>query len=695
MITDLTHNKIISDTLTDKFIASADSVLVELVKEAFGEGAIAIQMYEDHIADGFTRDGRWFYPLTVLTDSGAEIFWISWSVDKKRYSGQIPYSYVGDGPIDFRRETEVPEEFKALMQGRNIYAPNDYVKIKLHTASEDPLFLSGKCSQTFIDEMARQLTEEISRAMLISGLDEAELSLQMIFAPDTYMEHTSENVTYRRLRLADKTSAPRDFWIKWTRTNSAVAYSVSDTPALGTIKFELGEDVPHKIREKEYRFILATDADKYHTAMSRKNVTEWRELIKRAVKRGELEREVAESPAATTPEDDDKLNALLASIAAATSVPPAGESTVGEPDNSLDAVLRKLLEDHTEEETEATEPEYFEPTAEDVDEPQAEAEPLAEESDEEENNAEAPEELADLTIEEVAAPVEEKTVIIEEIKENDDNESEISAIKSEDEIRAEIEARVRLEYESIARMKAEEEAKRLLEEQEKLRRENERLLAEARRAEELRAKQEAERAEREAKLKAEIEAKVRAEAREKERLQEAAMLAIEQKRKLEREREEAERKAEEARRKEAERLAMEERVREEARRMEEERRRREEEERAAKERAEAEAAKAKELAEAAKTPAKKNYTFTSKRVLFIFHSHVDPAITEPMEKIIRATLEQTGKTDVPINVKASVVDEMSVCLDFVRIPQEEEELLIKIVQALGRGNLGIVKARVE
>ena len=81
MIKDLTHNKIIADTLTDGFISSVDRVIVPIVEETF-PGAIAIQMYEDYLADGFLKDGRWYYPLSVLTDEGVRVLWISWSVDK-------------------------------------------------------------------------------------------------------------------------------------------------------------------------------------------------------------------------------------------------------------------------------------------------------------------------------------------------------------------------------------------------------------------------------------------------------------------------------------------------------------------------------------------------------------------------------------------------------------------------------------
>ncbi len=695
MLTDLTHNKIVSDTITEGFIANVNSVLMPLVEGIFGESAIALQMYEDYLADGFNKDGRWCYPFSVLTDEGVRSLWVSWSVDKKRFKSSVPYSYIGDAPIDFKVMENVPDEFLDKLVGRNTYASDDNIKIKIHTASDDALFLSGKCSQTFIDEMAKQLTDLVKRSMAVSDIEKSCLYIQMVFAPDTYMEHTSENVTYRRLRLCDKTSAPRDFWVKWTRTDSALAYSVSDAPALGTVVFELGEDVSQKVREKEYRFLLRTDADKYHSAMSRKNITEWRELVKRAVKRGELlKTDSSISEAKETSEPDDALSALLASIVPQVDA-SIDEIEAVEQDTSLEDALKRILEDPIL----AAEGENEEPVT--------DSSLLNEEVPEEETTVNLFEaasyeeqmlqgETSDDDIFEIKEDINavKNALKIEENKENE-LDSALNGDDREQIIRAEIEAKIRLEYESIARMKAEEEAKKLFEEQERLRIENERLVAEAKRAEEARMREEAARREREERLKAEIEAKVRAEAREKERLAEAAMIAIEEKRKLEAQRAEQMRRAEEeARLKEAQRRAAEERARLEAeRRAEADRIRKEAEERIAQERAAMQ--RTMEAAVSAAQEAKPRYTFTSKRVMFFFRYHVDPNITMPMEAIIRSTLEKAGKTDVPINIKASVIDDMTVCLDFSKIPKEEEELFIKIVQALGNGNLGIAKAKVE
>lgn len=650
---DLTHNKIIADTLTDKFALSVDTVLVPLIEEAY-PNVTAIQMYEDYLADKFTKDARWFYPLTVICGGRALRQWISWGVDKKRFSGAIPYSYVADGEIDFKIEDSQPE-FEQKLEGRKIYEGDGNIKLKLFYSSADPLFPVGKFSQTFIDMMAKALTERISCAMGVSGLVDSVISLQLVFAPDTYMEHTSENVTYRRLKLLDATSAPRDLWIKWTRTDSNKAYSISDTPTEGTIEFELAENVSERIREREYRFLQKQGDGKFRSAMTRKNITEWRELIKRAVKRGELvkldSKEVEKSDSATSFEEK------IAEVAGLKGVEDKAPYVSEEPyaevpefkDTALEDALRKILGRSTEEESVT-----LGYTDDDNDLPW-ETDEKAEET------------------------VTEEVVRVKEVSESYEQDLEAR-------LRREIEAKLRKEYEDAAKERAVLESQRLLDEHNKLKEENERLADEARRLNEIRSREEAARLASEDRLRAEMEAKERNEQREKERLAEAANLAVEEKKRLDKVRAEAE-----ARIKEANRLAEEEKARKEAQRLLEEERARKEEE-------------ARKLAENAKEAQGKPtqpkgvrgaYTFTSKRVMFFFNSDVTENIIESMESVVRATIVENNKTSVPINIKASVQTKASVCLDFVRIPEEEEELLIKIIQALGKSRLGIVKARVE
>ena len=158
-----------------------------------------------------------------------------------------------------------------------------FVTLRIEAVGGDLDRVVCRYPRSFLNEMAKQLTAEIEAALGVEGLAESSVELVMAFAPNTYLEHTSENVTYRRLMLMDKVSSPRDFWIKWTRLTGEITEYASHN-----IRFELGEDVDQKIREKEYRYLLASGKDGYHNSMGRKKVTEWREVIKRAAKRGEL-----------------------------------------------------------------------------------------------------------------------------------------------------------------------------------------------------------------------------------------------------------------------------------------------------------------------------------------------------------------------------------------------------------------------
>ena len=281
MTLDLLHNKIIKETLTESFEKSVNDNLIPKLYALYGTSLEGVQFYEDYINDDFIKDGYWYYPLTVVIGGIYAIIWIKWDISVANdFEGGIPYAYVGNGGIDFIIADDVPIAFKKSIEGRDNYFEGGYVKLNVTTDAPNPKILAGKYSQTFVDEMNRQISVAISRACGVKGLPESSIEIDIVFAPNTYMEHTSENVTYRRLLISAKGCSARDFWIKWTRKNSAVAYSVNDNVTSDDIVFELGEDVSQKIREKEYRFLVYGNSDKYRVAMGRKNVTEWRELIK-------------------------------------------------------------------------------------------------------------------------------------------------------------------------------------------------------------------------------------------------------------------------------------------------------------------------------------------------------------------------------------------------------------------------------
>ena len=828
MLVDLNHNKIVSDTMTESFKDSVSSVLLPLLTEKYGDSLKGIQMYEDYIADGFSEDGEWFYPLTVVLDGGHRTEWIKWNISRNGdFKDGIPYAFVGEGEVDFAVAESVPERFVGAIEGRSTYYVGGSIPVCINAASQDPTFLCGKYSQTFVDMMAKAITAEISKSMSVKGVEDSTLELHLVFAPDTYMEHTSENVTYRRLLISDKACAARDFWIKWTRLDSAVAYSVCDTPVEGTVSFELGEDVSQKIREREYRFLVRANIDKYHMAMGRKNITEWREIIKRAIKRGDLVKVVCSAELAEhAAEVSDKLSELLAGIGA--TAPKSEEPIITASEKSDDELAKALelaraavmgqysntdladkaeenetpegdfitlddlygaeaegetaladgaeislgdleiaLTDDNEDETDelisldetdedelladvaALEPEEEEVSEDQVSEeliqaeyPEQSIEKTADESVKEEKLVEfdteirtetpiytAPEAEKTVTFDEPAyTPQEETTVEVGEKQQA--TASQISDIARkeaeeairkmhEERIRAEVEALMRYEVESNARQKAEEEAARLRREHQALMEENEKLSAMARRAEveRLRAEaeklaQEEERRLEEAKLRAQIEAQVRAEERERERLAEAAMLQIEaQKRREEEERKKSEAeaqlarqqaRAEELSRLEAERIAEAARINHEIEELRREKLAVEARVAAASgipvvqpqkpQPVQEEPTPAEEPTPVEEAAAEPEYNYISRHARLLFRRPVDPNITKNIHEIIKKTMIERGKENVYIRIKADIPDANTVDLDFVQIPEEEGELLVAIIQALGESGMGISKA---
>ena len=414
-----------------------------------------------------------------------------------------------------------------------------YVKLRIEAVGGDLDRVVCRYPRSFLDEMARQLTDEIENALGVEGLADSSVELVMSFAPNTYLEHISENVTYRRLMLMDKVSAPRDFWVKWTRLAGEIIEYHS-----GNIRFELGEDVEQKIREREYRYLLASEKESYHNSMGRKKVTEWREVVKRAAKRGELTK--IESDFELTPETLE-LEARIANLLGKKVTPiiePKKEEIpyVHADENEFELALAKMREvvesTETEEETENAEcrmqnAEFFFDDKDEAEEiEQAEEE---EEADEEllifeeitppetENGFEIEEETMEnaecgMQNAEFAFPDEDEVEETEESKEeiienaecvmqNAELETEAVEILAEPVveemtepvaelveepigtpiadraayIRAEIEAKIRLEYESKARIKAEEELIALRLEYHTYRTESEALLADAQR----------------------------------------------------------------------------------------------------------------------------------------------------------------------------------------------------------------------
>lgn len=544
---DLLHNKIIADTLTPDFERSVEENLVPLLLELYSEGEIiGIQMYEDYIADGFSFNRCWYYPLTVITRSGYDTVWIKWALTEGDFVGGLPYAYIGSGNIVFSLASDTPDRFAHALEGRALYCEDGLIKIIVKSGA-DSAKLSGKYSQTFLDELARQITPAIEEAASVEGIADSPIELVLSFAPATYMEHISENVTYRRFTMIDGASAPRDFWVKWTRLDGAVAYPMSEHVWGDNILFELGEDVSHKVLEKEFRYLLASTGDKYHSAMSRSGVTSWRDLIKRAIKYGKLtkiEQEIELSPETLALEEQLAAALGRAGISATVADPEIAE--VREDDDFVLAMLkmREVAEGGADDYEAAPEPlweempekveeeEIFDEVEQILDEifESEETEPEDESVEEYDEEAAALDELTRLALEALATakeapieedvteeepegemmfeilpipeeegeeieeePIEDKTVeeapeeeIAEEIIPESVEIEEIPVVPyvNEDSIRAELEAKIRLEYENRARIKAEEEVAALRREQERLRIENEAILARAEREKE-------------------------------------------------------------------------------------------------------------------------------------------------------------------------------------------------------------------
>ena len=732
MIIDLFHNKIVKDTATEAFVNSFNSVLVPMLEEKYGDAIETVTMYEDYISNGLLYEGEWYYPLTVkLVGSDAMTTWIKWPVTKKTFKNNIPYAYIGDGEVAFSFAGFVPTGFADKLAGRAIDYDRNAIKLTVEAVTDDPLLLVGKYSQTFVDELARQITARICRNVGIEGVENSTMELQLVFAPGTYLEHTSEKVTYRRLLLVDKGCQARDFWVKWTRLDGNGGYKVSDDVDEKMIKFELGEDVAQKIREKEYRFLAGANPSKYQAAMGKKTVTEWREIVKRAIKRGDVLKVASEAEIADHAADvSDQLRALLGSFGMAT---PVAEPVKEEKkDDSYDIVAElaksvlaaepvvevtaepeiiEAAEESAEDEFEVeieiedeADDEISEPAIE-IAEPEEEEMPVldlqlgvAPESEpvpEEENS------VFDFAFDRIEDEPEEEifsmggiTFDEPEVVEDVVAEAPAPLAIDEDAIRREIEAKLRLEYEAEAKRRAEIEAEKLRIEHERLREENERLARLAREAEEKRiAEEEARRLAEEEKqrelaakkaeeerMRAELEARMRLEAEERARIAEAARMAVEEQKRLEAERAaKLERERQEALAREAERLRQE----EEARRLNEQRRiaeqqRREEEERRRKEE---EAAKARAA-------------IITKQAKLLFRYAVDINVIKRIKEVVETTLVKHGKEKLNIYIRAYPQDSNSIGLE-IKLPQNEMDLLVSMMKALGGASLGITKIILE
>ena len=567
------------------------------------------------------------------------------------------------------------------------------------------------------------------------------------------MEHVFDNVTYRRLLIAAKACAPRDLWIKWTRLDEEGTYTVSNHVTESDICFEICDDVPEKIREREYRYLIAASGlAAYKNAMSRKNFTEWRELVKRVIKRGEVEKLDASEEKENASNEEFTLPDKPLVI---DSQPTTAESDREDVfDSEISLKLQSVLENYDVETDEAsdTEEEDINPditellrtllaaNAGDTEDSEAASfENPDEEAVLDSNECDVEDELPPFDIDENTAF---DAVNTEETEETLDDENSGNTTDDEAFVDEEVTLSLMKEDDIAAAEESEDseenEAVLLLSELACYLKEDDDDIAENTsrdddcdtpplvssiadalsdfdydnaKYEEL---EEKEREISELKLKNEalcqkiisMEAEqakylelIAEYEKEAEEIRAERQMLIESldaaKRKEERERD---------RLAEAAKIAIEERYESEKPIAENEElaaiQRRNEEEKIAKERAEARILEDKKqeqtrlcIEEETRTMVNSasSVRYVSKVADITFRHPVDPNITKRIQEIIVTTVKYFGKEDVYMKIKATIPDPYMVRLEFLKIPENESALLSDIIRVLGHSKIGIVK----
>lgn len=709
MRTNLLYNKIVADTASRGFLESFDKIALPKLCEKYPD-VDEVVIYEDYLSDGLTANGNFYCPLTLVKGASLSHAFASWRCDAKRFENSIPYSYVGKDLLNIEISDKAPEAINEKIAGRVPYFPTEAIKLSVKANAPTKTFLSGKYSQSFVDVMRENLTRALEREFNVSGVADSSLEITLMFAPESFMEHVMDNVSYRRVLISASSCAPRDLWIKWTRLNGSGTYTASNRVTKDEITFELCDEVPEKIREREYRYLLRTEGQTaYKSAMSRKNFTEWRELIKRVIKRGELlelgvsaektlavpayalsETPVLNSVSSAEPADeaqleltapvkteiedafDSEISLKLQSVLESYNISSESseENTEDEEINpDLTEMLRALIEGSgeeiadTDEENADTGEEFSEEEEEsppfDIDEPLPEKTDISEESYEyaETEETTALEALAESTEEaEEAEELEEKTsydetpflrLPISELEE-DEVGSEISILKEEI---AELKKKLgesEAESERLARLVSDYEIK----------------LDEAKRERMI--------------LIENLDAAKRREERQRERLAEAARLAIASRSEADTP-VYAEESAEAEPSKNTAPAISEPTVQEESATSSEES-------------AIAEDTASKHEEESLETAPVR---YVSKVADISFRHPVDPNITKRIQEIIVTTVKYFKKEDVYMKIKLTIPDSYMVRLEFVKIPENESELLADIIRVLGHSKLGITKVLLD
>ncbi len=710
----LLYNKIVADTASEAFVESFNQIALPKLQEKF-PGVDEVIIYEDYLSDGLFANGNFYCPLTLVKEGRIFCAFASWRCDSKRFENSIPYAYLGKELLNIEISDSAPETVEEKLKGRVPFFAENAIKLSVAANAPTKTFLSGKYSQSFVDVMRENLTRALEIEFNVEGIKDSSLEITLMFAPESFMEHVLDNVSYRRVLISASGCAPRDLWIKWTRLDGKGTYTVSNHVKKSEIIFELCDEVPEKIREREYRYLLKTEGlSAYKAAMSRKNFTEWRELIKRVIKRGEVveladyneekdgEKVLSETyaPEKTpelqteplamgAPEQSSELSleySREADLTAETEKEDGFDSEISlklqsvlesynidsdspeEPDEEeeinpdLTELLRALISGGkeadvvSEEELSSEDAEEDELPPFDIEEAYNEEEEMtlpeaeeAEEIEEDEVTEESEEEEPDEAEPEAQASFSENEYVssnpvyqIDDGTCNDmsEKENEILSLKE------------RNEELSQKLSEAEAEKARLLE----LVSGYEKKIEEARRER--------------ATLIENLDAAKRREERERERLAEAAKLAI-------------------AERSEAEKPVCSEEISQDSS---------VEEKSPIVESAPAlqEAAQTEEHAhEPLETIKNEPVRYVSKVAEISFRHPVDPNITKRIQDIIVTTVKYMGKENVYMKIKATIPDNYMVRLEFVKIPENESELLSDIIRVLGHSRLGITKVLLD
>ncbi len=677
----LLYNKIVADTASEGFVESFNKIAFPKLEEKFFD-VDEVVIYEDYLSDGLLANGNFYCPLTLVKEGQISRAFASWRCDSKRFENSIPYAYLGKELLNIEISDSAPEAIEGKLKGRVPFFAENAMKLNVSANAPTKTFLSGKYSQSFVDVMRDNLTRALELEYNIQGVKDSSLEITLMFAPESFMEHVLDNVSYRRVLISASACAPRDLWIKWTRLDGKGTYTVSNHVKKSEIIFELCDEVPEKIREREYRYLLKTEGlSAYKAAMSRKNFTEWRELMKRVIKRGEVveledyQEDIVVDPC--IPQEEPKLQAEP--IEKEMSV--AGFSSETEKEDAFDSEislkLQSVLESYNLESDEKETPDEEEDINPDITELlRALISGNGEENGDtyEELSSEDEDELPPFDIEETADAEEEITLAEEEELEEEELEEEseepfyenenipsssvyqINDGASEDLIEKEneiISLKERNEELSQKLAEAVNEKERLLE----LVSSYEKKIEEARRERST--------------LIENLDAAKRREERERERLAEAARLAVAQ-------------RCEEDKPVYSEEIS-EESVAEEAPVIESE------------PQSEALTQEEKTLEAKPETEPLKNepVRYVSKVADISFRHPVDHNITKRIQDIIVTTVKYMGKEHVYMKIKASIPDNYMVRLEFVKIPENESELLNDIIRVLGHSRLGITKVLLD